>query len=69
LDVKIKVLNVVREYPRKHRAGVLRQEQQLEAWKEDAEIGEMRYDKTKRVNKWSFNNFVEARKNKIPLIM
>jgi hypothetical protein len=47
----------------------LRQKEHLEEWEKNAEIGELRYDKMRRINKWLFNNFVEARKNKIPLIM
>jgi hypothetical protein len=46
LDVKINVLNMVREHSywswhtlRKHGAGMLKQKEQLQAWREDVERG------------------------------
>jgi hypothetical protein len=55
LEVKIKVLNVVKEYPnwslhkvQKFGAGMLKRKEQQGSWREDLERGGARYDKWKQ---------------------
>lgn len=70
LEYKIKVLNIAKAHPtwkletlQKHGCGHLKRMDHLKLWKKDVEQGGTRFDKFHVIDSWTYDRFVEMRRN------
>lgn len=70
LEYKIKVLNIAKAHPtwkletlQKHGCGHLKRMDDLKLWKKDVEQGGTRFDKFHVIDSWTYDRFVEMRRN------
>lgn len=74
LETKIKIVNMTRQHPKwslqtihKHGGTALRLKKDLFKWREQIEKGSGIKEKFDQINKWTFDRFVEARRQMQPV--